>query len=491
MNRFIFGNLLYFNRTILCILTVRAVQLCKIQRDFLRICTLYVELCRYFCADVARRRGTRFVRSCWKRKKRRGEAPPRMGWEAAFFRQASTLLYIHTKNTPPGSVVLRAGWLGWLFTSDQTHKAGQAEGERRDIGDGQQGGNQCHKVGDQLGGHLLDGDMADATADKQDRADRRGDVAQAHIEDQHNAELNLGHAEADGDGQENRGEDQDGRGDVHEHANDQQNNIHQQEDDILVVGQAHQAVGDGGRDAGVRHDKRHGRGSGNQEQDDAARLGGVEQDTKEALEVDALIDDGEDQAVQNRDACALGGGKDTGDDAADDDDDEQQGRNCVPDGFQHALAAVKAGGLHAGLLCADERNDHAAQTHQDAGDVAGHEEGGDGHAARNGGVNDEGGGRGNQQTRGGRGDVRSGGVGRVVAVFLLNGADAAAHGGRSSNRGAGQRAEQHVAEDIGLCHRAGNLADKQLRKVDKALGDTAVVHDVAGQNKQRHSQQGE
>ena len=63
-------------------------------------------------------------------------------------RWASTLLYIHTKNTPPGSVVLRAGWLGCLFTSDQTHKAGQTEGERRDIGDGQQGGNQCHKVGD-------------------------------------------------------------------------------------------------------------------------------------------------------------------------------------------------------------------------------------------------------------------------------------------------------------------------------------------------------
>ena len=78
LNRFIFGNLLYFNRTILCILTVRAVQLCKIQRDFLRICTLYVELCRYFCADVARRRGTRFVWSCWKRKNA-GAASPRGG----------------------------------------------------------------------------------------------------------------------------------------------------------------------------------------------------------------------------------------------------------------------------------------------------------------------------------------------------------------------------------------------------------------------------
>ena len=36
---------------------VSAVQLCKIQRDFLHICTLYVELCRYFFADVAHRKG--------------------------------------------------------------------------------------------------------------------------------------------------------------------------------------------------------------------------------------------------------------------------------------------------------------------------------------------------------------------------------------------------------------------------------------------------
>ena len=34
---------------------------------------------------------------------------------------------------------------------------------------------------------------------------------------------------------------------------------------------------------------------------------------KEAFEVDALIDDGKDQAVENRDTCALSGGEDTGD----------------------------------------------------------------------------------------------------------------------------------------------------------------------------------
>ena len=59
------------------------------------------------------------------------------------------------------------------------------------------------------------------TADEQNRADRRCNVSKAHIEDQHNAELDLRHAKAGSDGQEDRGENQDGRGDVHEHADDQ------------------------------------------------------------------------------------------------------------------------------------------------------------------------------------------------------------------------------------------------------------------------------
>lgn len=233
---------------------------------------------------------------------------------------------------------------------------------------------------------MLDGDMADAAADEQNRANRRGDVAQAHVEDQHNAELDLRHAKVHSNGQENRGEDQDSWGDVHEHADNQQDDIHEQEDDVLVAGQAHQAIGDGCRDAGVGHNEGHGGGGRNQEQDDAGRFGGVEQDVKEAFEVDALIDDGKNQAVENCDACALCGGKDTGDDAADDNDDQQQAGHGVPHGLQHALALVKAGGLHTGLFCADERNDHAAQAHQDAGNVTGHKQGRDGDTARDSGV---------------------------------------------------------------------------------------------------------
>ena len=53
-----------------------------------------------------------------------------------------------------------------------------------------------------------------------------------------------------------------------------------------------------------------------------------------------LIDDRKNQAVENRDTCALSGGEDTGDDAADDNDDQQQRRHGVPDGLGNALACL-------------------------------------------------------------------------------------------------------------------------------------------------------
>ncbi len=60
-------------------------------------------------------------------------------------------LIIYIEKTPPRQHRAAGGWLECLFTSDQTHEAGQTEGECRNIGDCQQGSNQCHKVGDQLG----------------------------------------------------------------------------------------------------------------------------------------------------------------------------------------------------------------------------------------------------------------------------------------------------------------------------------------------------
>ncbi len=101
---------------------------------------------------------------------------------------------------------------------------------------------------------------------------------------------------------------------------------------------------------------------------------------------------------------------------ADDDDDQQQRLHGVPDGVGNAPAVVNAGGFHAGLFCADERNDHAAQAHQDAGTYAMNSVV-DGDTARDGGVDNEGQTSEGSRQRLGAGNVGGGGVGGVVAVF--------------------------------------------------------------------------
>ena len=108
MNRFIFGNLLYFNRIILCILMINAVQLCKIQRDFLHICTLYVELCRYFFADVAHRKGQDLFGRAGKGKTQGAASPmprrqlPVCGriWNAPLRCDGRLPYYIYIEKTP-------------------------------------------------------------------------------------------------------------------------------------------------------------------------------------------------------------------------------------------------------------------------------------------------------------------------------------------------------------------------------------------------------
>ena len=333
--------------------------------------------------------------------------------------------------------------------------------------------------------------MADAASHEENGTHRRCNITKTHVENQHHAELNVAHAEALGNGQENRCKDQDGRGDIHEHADNQQDNVHEQEDDVLVAGQTHESAGNGCRNAGVSHDEGHCRGSRDQEQNDAAGLRRIKENPQEGLHVDALVKNREDQAVEHRNARALRGGENTGNDAADNDDDQQKARYRIPNRLHHTLAPVKAGGLHAGLLGTDKSHHHTAQSHQNARNITGHKQGGDGDAAGHSGIHNEGRSRRDQQACGGRGNVGCRRICRIIAVLLLDRADTAAHGRGCCHRGTGQRTEKHVAENIGLGHGAGNLADEKLRKVDKTLGDTAVVHDVARQNEEGHCQQRE
>lgn len=153
----------------------------------------------------------------------------------------------------------RIQYLPHPFPLNQSHQLRNPQRQRRNIGHRQEKQEQHGKVGKQGFCHRLDTDFTDAAAHEEHGAYRRGHIAHAHVEDQHNAELDAGHAQAFCDRQEDGGEDQDCRSDVHEHAYNQQDHIHQQEDDDLVGGNAHDGGTDGCRNPGVGHNKGHGR----------------------------------------------------------------------------------------------------------------------------------------------------------------------------------------------------------------------------------------
>ena len=170
----------------------------------------------------------------------------------------------------------------------------------------------------------MDTDLADSTADEQNRADRRCNVSKAHIEDQHNAKLDICHSETLCDRKEDWCKDQDCRRDVHEHTDYHEDDVHQQEDHIFVRGDGHEAGGDGSRDSGVCHDKGHGRGCGDQKQDDTAGAGTVYQDFCKGFYSDAPVTDRENQAIKNADACTFGCSENTAHNTTDDDHDQKQ-----------------------------------------------------------------------------------------------------------------------------------------------------------------------
>ena len=126
-----------------------------------------------------------------------------------------------------------------LFSLNQPHQLRNPQRQRRYVGHCEEQDEEHCEVGKQGLGHCLDADFADAAAHEQNGANRRGHVAHAHIEDEHNAELNAGHSQAFRDGQEDGSENQDGRRDVHEHAYNQQDDVHQEENHDGVGGHTH------------------------------------------------------------------------------------------------------------------------------------------------------------------------------------------------------------------------------------------------------------
>ena len=241
----------------------------------------------------------------------------------------------------------------------------------------------------------------------------------------------------------------------------------------------------------VAHDVAHDAGHADEVLNDRGGLDAAPDDLGQILDSDVAVDEAEDQGVENSDSGALGRGEDTAEDTADNDDDHQQAGNAVPQGLEDELCVVLFGADIAALLGHDASDDHAAETPEDAGDVACHEQSRDGNGTGDGGVDDHDvAGRDHHAGRAG-GDVADRYVFIGVAVFLLHGSEDAAHCDSRGNAGAGHCAEEHVSDDVGLSQCAGQTVRNELCAADETAGDTAGVHDVAGEHEEGYCQQRE
>lgn len=142
------------------------------------------------------------------------------------------------------------------------------------------------------------------------------------------------------------------------------------------------------------------------------------------------------------------------------------------------------------LLCDDIRHHHAGQCPHQAGDVAGHDHAHH-RAASQHRIDDQGAGRRNDQTGRCRSDVDGSGKLFIVAFLLLHGDQNAADGNGSCNGGTGQRAEQRVAQNIGVRQTTGDAADQNFCEIDQFLCNAAGVHQNTAEDVERDSQQRE
>ena len=136
------------------------------------------------------------------------------------------------------------------------------------------------------------------------------------------------------------------------------------------------------------HHPGHDGGQADHQRDDAGHLGGFQDDPRQVLEGEALVDQAQHGGIGHGHGGGLGGGEHALHDAHDDDDDEQQGGNGVQHGLESLPDCIGFLDDIAALFRADagQRHDHDAP--DDPGQVARHEQRRHGHAARDGGVDD-------------------------------------------------------------------------------------------------------
>ena len=124
-----------------------------------------------------------------------------------------------------------------------------------------------------------------------------------------------------------RGKDHNGRSYIHEGSCDQQNYIHDQQDDVLIAGDAQKGVGNSLRNLGKGHNPAENVGNTDQENHHAAHFSTVNYDFPEGFEGNIPVADSKNQGVNNSDGRTFRCGEDTGDNTADYHDNQGKRRN--------------------------------------------------------------------------------------------------------------------------------------------------------------------
>ena len=320
----------------------------------------------------------------------------------------------------------------------------------------------------------------------------RRDVSDAQVIYQNQTELYRIHSKSLDNRKEQRGKDQNGRCNIHKGTCDQQDHVHDQKNDHWILGQSQKRCRDSLRNLSKGHNPSQNIGNADKEYHHTAHLCALHHDVPQRFQCNIAVADAQDQSVDHGDGRALCCRKDTCDDAADDHDDQGQRRNrsqgADPEIFPVKFARKPFVAL---FLCNNNGNDHTADGPDNSRHIPCHEQGSYGRSACCKRISDQRIGR-RDQKAGWCGCAVGGSAQRlVVALLLLAFFHHASHCCCGSGCRSGDCAEQSVGSYIGYQKGARHFAQDRHNKVYQPLGDAALIHQVARQNKERDSRQAE
>src|SRR5699024_5782406 len=147
----------------------------------------------------------------------------------------------------------------------------------------------------------------------------------------------------------------------HKGAGNEQNQVHDEQDDDGVIGDAQQHRGNRLGDLQEGHNPAQDVGHANEEQHHAAHFGALHHNIPEGLPGDVAVADDQNQRVDHGNGGALCGAEHTGHNTANDHHDQRQGGQRLQGGLAQGGPAELAGGAFVALfLGQDNRHHHAA-----------------------------------------------------------------------------------------------------------------------------------